>query len=184
MKSRFLLFLLFVLAYNARSYSQPYKDSIINNIRKVYQQINADKTLHVVTLAAPEFLGEEVQPDNGAGLKGYFKNDTLCRMVLEFGLSYAARKYDYCFSKGQIVFIYETEEDYPEKKDGGLNYDKMVLAFEGRYYYHNGKLIKPLFKGKKRAEGNTPAEYVKDLPADVKKYIRILQTHAKDKRSF
>ena len=180
MKPRYLL-LLFALANNVRSYSQSDKDSIIKNIRQVYQQINDDKTLHTVTLAEPEFLGEDVQLDGGAELKGYFKNDTLCKMVLAFGLSYAARKYDYYFSNGRIVFIYETEEDYPMKKDGGLNYDKMVLAFEGRYYYDNGKLIQPVFKGKKRAEGNTPAEYVKDLPADVKKYIRILQQYAKDK---
>jgi hypothetical protein len=109
---------------------------------------NADKTLHTVTLTAPEFLGEEAQPDNGAELKGYFNKDTLYRMELEFGLSYAACKYDYYFSKGQLVFIYETEEDYPTKTDGGLNYDKTVLAFEGRYYYNKGKLIKLFSKGK------------------------------------
>jgi hypothetical protein len=182
MKARYVSLLLLVLTCNARSYSQPDKDTIIKNIRQVFQQINGDKTLRTITLAEPEFLGKEVALDGGAELKGYFKNDTLCRMVLEFGLSYAMRKYDYYFSKGRVIFIYERELDYPEKKDGMLDYEKLVPAFEGRYYYDNNKLIRTYFKGKKRAEGNTPAQYVKDLPVDVKKYIRLLQAHAKNKK--
>jgi len=182
MKAQYVSLLLFALAYNARSYSQYDKDSIIKNIKEVYQQVNNDKALHVITLDEQEFLGDEVSLDGGAGLEGYFKNDTLCKMVVEFGLSYAMRKYDYYFNKGRVIFIYETEKDYPEKKDGMLDYENLKLAFEGRYYYDNGKLIRSLFKGKKRAEGNTPAEYVKDLPADFKKYIKTLQTHAKSKK--
>src|SRR5580658_7262063 len=81
------------------SHAQSHKDTVISSIRTIFQRINSDKSLRVVQLDAEEFLDEA--PDNGATLSGYFKGDTLYKMVLEVGISYAMRRWEYYFSKGR-----------------------------------------------------------------------------------
>ena len=115
-------------------------------------------------------------------MTGYFKGDTLSKMVLEIGLSYAMMRWEYYFYKKHIIFIYETEKDYPQDSTtGGLNNGKIVPAFEGRYYYENDKLISTLFKGKKRMDENSAASYIGGLPKmdEVRNYIIQLRKKAR-----
>lgn len=151
------------------------EDSVIQGIRQVFQQINKDSTLRKVVLDEHEFLGDESGLDNGAQLNGYFRGNTLCKMTMIIGLSFAMKEYDYYFRNGKIIFIYETERDFQLDKEGTMDYGKSVLGFEGRYYYDNGKLIMTLFKGKKRMDefDNKKAGYVKELPR-VTDYIKLL----------
>jgi hypothetical protein len=170
----------FYIAWPVESYAQTHKDSAISGIRRNFQRINSDKSLRVVRLDEEAFSDQNT--DNGGELSGYFRGDTLCKMVLDVGLSYAMIRWEYYFDKEQISFIYETEKDYPEDSaTGGLNNNKVVLAFEGRYYYDNGALINTIFKGKKRFIEDSPAAYIKALPKmpEIQGYIKLLKKRAR-----
>ncbi|HEV2355024.1 MAG TPA: hypothetical protein VGR89_12325 [Puia sp.] len=159
----------------AAARAQTPKDSVIAHARQVFRETNHDRTLRNVSLDEGEFTDETT--DNGGRLVGYFKGDTLCKMTLEIGLSYAMTRLDYYFEHGQVIFIYETEKDYPvESVSRGLDNTRLVLAFEGRYYYENGSLITYVFKGQKRFIDNNATAYIGALPSksDIRRYILLL----------
>jgi len=135
--------------------AQQSKDDKVASIRELFNQINGDSTLHKITLENEEVVGEEY-PDDGIELTGYFKGDTLCKMVVWTGLSYAVIKESYYFKGSALQFVYETEEDFAEAKPpgSGLNHKKLVHAFEGRYYFDQDKAFTILTKGKKRMESD------------------------------
>jgi hypothetical protein len=175
--------ILLVFTCVAASHAQTHKDSVISSIRTTFQRINGDKSLRVVQLDAEEFLEEA--PDNGAILRGYFNGDTLDKMVLEVGISYAMRRWEYYFGRGRVVFIYETDKYYRQDTvNGGLDKSNLDLAFEGRYYYENGALIHTIFKGKKKlleSDSNSPADYIKALPEkpEIDGYFKLLEKKLK-----
>jgi hypothetical protein len=164
------LFLLAILAAGASA--QTPKDSIIRNIRQVFQRINHDSTLRGVRLEAEEFLEEA--PDNGGELTGYFKGDTLKKMIFYVGPSYGLIEQQYYFDQGKIVFIYDTEKDFPATSTGELDVTKPHLVFEGRYYFDQGKLIEKILKGKKKFDIPIDAEYIADLLSSLPKYKKLL----------
>jgi hypothetical protein len=121
----------------------------IRDIDTFFRSIDEDSSMNKVTLSKAEFLGEDEH--GGASMTAYFKGDTLCKICTRVGLSYAAFQEYYYFDGGKLVFAYEVENDYPEKKDGGgLDYHKPVWAFEGRYYFDGYKAFSVLTKGKRR----------------------------------
>ncbi len=171
--------LLLVFASMSSPHAQTHKDSVLTAIRETFQQTNNNKSLRVVRLDEEEFLRQG--SDNGGDLKGYFRGDTLCKIVLEIGLSYAMKRWEYYFDKEQIIFIYETDRYYPvDSVNGGLDNTRLELAFEGRYYYENGVLINTLFKSKKRLldiSGNSTKTYINALPKkpEIDGYIKLLR---------
>jgi hypothetical protein len=175
--------ILLVATFANASYGQTHKDSVIAEIRRNFQRTNNDRSLRVIELDEEEFLGEGT--DNGGDLKGYFKGDTLCKMVLEVGLSYSMKRWEYYFDKGKVIFIYETDRYYPQDSvNGGLDNTRLELAFEGRYYYENGVLINTLFKGKKRlldTSSNSTTAYINALPKkpEIDGYIKLLRKKMK-----
>jgi superoxide dismutase len=47
------------------------------------------------------------------------------------------------FYKGKLIFILRKEEDFPyDEKLSGLDYSKLELGYENRYYFYNENLIK------------------------------------------
>lgn len=121
----------------------------IRDIRTVFLQIDKDSGMNHLTLGAEEFLGDEV-PDHGASLEGFFKGDTLCKMSTWIGLSYAVMKEHYYFSHGQLVFVYETEDDYSRNPDGSLNRKNPTRAFDARYYFDKDNVLQQLTSGKRK----------------------------------
>jgi len=111
------------------------KDSVIKNIKNLYKQINSGSTLKTVKLENKQFLPQ--MTDGGGFLTGYFKGEQLLKIHVWVGLSYGVRQLEYYFNNnGQLFFVYETEEDYPDKNNNGsLDYTKLYLAFEGRCYF-------------------------------------------------
>jgi hypothetical protein len=159
---------------------QTIKDSLIKNIRVVFQRINSDTTLRIVELTYEEF--EEAvggSPDNGGDVRGYFKKDTLYKLYLSVGPSFGLKDYEYYYDQGEIVFIYEKDQHYPVKKEGGLDQDKIVVGFEGRFYFNKGKLIAKVIK---RYDDFMAEEidkaYIKEL-LDVGTYVKQLRKHLK-----
>jgi len=154
------------------------KEEKILAIRQVFQNINHDSTLKRLKLDGEDFL--DFSPDNGAELTGYYKGDTLCKMIVEIGPSYGMCRYEHYYSYGQLVFIYEKQDVFPADSSGdGLNFNKLVLNFEGRYYFDKGRLIDIKTKGKKRFQEKIDTAYITGLVADSKSYIKSLKTHRK-----
>jgi hypothetical protein len=138
-------------------------DSRVVAISTVFQQIDNDTTLRTLVLKNQAFLGDEL-PAQGASLKGYFRGDTLCKMTTWIGLSDAIVKEHYYFSKGQLVFVYETEEDYRGK----------TPHFEGRYYFDGYKAFSVVTTGKKKMGPDDPHHYL-ELYHNANYYAGLLR---------
>jgi hypothetical protein len=154
------------------------KDTIIKHSRKLFQKINNDHTLKKLELDNEDFLPGG-QPDGGTSLTGYYKKDTIYKLSVWIGLSYCVRQYDYYLKNGKPFFIYETEKDFPETKDGGLDNSKLNLAFEGRYYLDDGKAIDIKITGKKRMDEKTTTASIMALVADAKSYAKLMSVRVK-----
>jgi hypothetical protein len=142
---RVLLIALF-LFFNFISYSQT-KEGVIKNIRQQFQLINADKTLKRVVLENEEFL--ENVPDGGGELKGFFRHDSLVKIIEWIGLSYGNRIREYYFINGNLFFAFEKFESFVETKNHDLDHSKTKITFEGRYYLNKNKIIDQKITGKR-----------------------------------
>lgn len=160
------------------AHGQMDKDPRIQNIRAIFQRINKDTLKEVEAEYDDEFMDSHPS-DNGVTLKGYFKKDTLLKMIEVGGPSYGSVTYVYYFDKGQPVFVFELERRFPPDKEGGLNHDKLVWGFEGRYYFDKGKLIHKVLKGNKF--GEIDDEYIKGI-LDITDDVRSLQKALHKKR--
>jgi len=122
-------------------------------------------------------------PDNGADVRGYFKKDTLYKLYMSMGPSFGLKDYEYYYDRGEIVFIYEKDQHFPPKKDGGLDHEKLVVGFEGRFYFNKGKLIAKVVK---RYDDFMAQEindaYVDYLLVDVAAYVEALRKHLNSKK--
>jgi len=159
------------------------KDSLIKNIRAVFQRINSDSTLREVSLD-PETMEEIIggAPDNGADVTGYFKNDSLRKIVMSFGPSYGMKDWEYYYDRGQVVFVYEKDQHFPVMKDGGLDHERLVVGFEGRFYFNKGRLIEKIIKRYDRFMAEEVDDsYIKDLLDDVDGYAQALRRQMKKK---
>jgi len=158
------------------------KDSLIRNIRAVFQRINSDSTLRAVDLDFEAFIeaaGEA--PDNGGEIRGYFRNDTIYKLVMGIGLSFGPKEYEYYYERGQVVFVYEKDSHFAVK-DGGLDHDHLVLGFEGRFYFNKGRLIEKIIKRYDQfMAGEIDENYINYLLDDTSIYIAALRKQMKKK---
>jgi hypothetical protein len=168
-----ILPLLLTVALSQASNGQTKADKILR-IKQAFQKINSDKSLKKKTIEDAEiFLGHAT--DGGGQLIGYFDKDTVCKIFVTVGLSYGMITDEYYFSKGQVVFVYESEKIFPENDSSdGLNYTKLKLSFEGRYYFENDKLIDKIIKGKRRFEDKD--KIASTFLADAKDYVTLVKT--------
>ena len=168
-----ILPLLLTVALSQVSNGQTKADKILR-IKQTFQKINSDKSLKKKTIDDPEiFLGHAT--DGGGQLIGYFNKDTVCKIFATVGLSYGTITDEYYFSNGRLIFVYETEKAFPDNDSSdGLNYTKLKLSFEGRYYFDNEKLIDKIIKGKRRFENNDNA--VSTFLTDAKDYVTLVKT--------
>lgn len=161
------------------------RDSLIKNIRIVFHRINRDTALRAVSLE--EETMEEViggSPDNGGDVTGYFKKDTIYKLVMSFGPSYGMKDWEYYYDRGQVVFIYEKDQHFPVKKDGGgLDHERLVVGFEGRFYFNNGRLVEKIVKRYDQfmAE-NIDDKYIKDLLDDSDLWVGAFRKQVKQKK--
>ena len=153
------------------------RDSLIRDIRTIFHRINTDTTLRVVSLDEEAF--EEAvggAPDNGGDVTGYFKKDTLVKLILSVGPSFGLKDYEYYYDQGRIVFIYEKDQHFPVLKDGsGLDHEKLVVGFEGRFYFNKGKLIAKLLDRRDQFMAEEVNDAYIDELLDVDTFIKALR---------
>ncbi|TMI75039.1 MAG: hypothetical protein E6H09_01745 [Bacteroidetes bacterium] len=145
------------------------KDQKIAAIRQEFRKINSDSTMTPFTLDDPEdFLGHAT--DGGAELTGSFKNDKLIKIAFSVGVSYGEKNREYYFRNGKLIFVFETEKDFPPDSLGNIG--KLSLAFEGRYYFDNDKLIHNIKKGKRLIQEDTSPQELLDEAAEFSKILK------------
>ncbi len=138
-------------------------------VRTAVQAINNDSGYQIRMRDNDYFTDvKDEATDNGQELKGYYKNGVLKKMVYSLGLSVCMKTYEYYFSDNELIFVFEKEDDYPPKGDG-LDYSRLVNAFEARYYLDKGKVFETKLKGTQRLdEGkNFFLQKMKSLLADL-----------------
>ncbi|PSL26422.1 hypothetical protein [Chitinophaga ginsengisoli] len=123
------------------------KSNTLLEIRNLYQQINSYKNYKTITIDdAEEFLGHAT--DNGGSLTGYYKGDTLKKVVEWVGLSNRVIQSEYYFEQNKLFFVYSTESRYRfNDSTQSFDYSKLDKTFNGRYYFSNGKLIDAIISG-------------------------------------
>jgi hypothetical protein len=153
------------------------KEDSINAIRRIFQDVNKDRTLRDVYLSGDDFLDHAA--DNGADLHGYYEKDSLRKMVFEIGLSYGMLRHEYYYNtSGQVVFVYDTEKSYPTT-DSGIDNSRLDLNFEGRYYFYSKGILDTKVKGELRFHKKVTPAYIAGLLKDGASYARILHKHLK-----
>jgi hypothetical protein len=142
----------------------------ISAIRSWVQKINRDTGYQTKVLENSFFTARNDASDNGQELTAYYKNVALKKLVFIVGLSYCTKTYEYYFNGDNLVFVFEKEADYPETKEGELDYSRLVPAFERRLYLDNNKIILTKIKGHQRILESKlrSIDILKTLQADLR----------------
>jgi hypothetical protein len=148
------------------------KSSTIAQVRNVFRQVNGYKNYKIVTIDdSEEFLGHGT--DNGGSLKGYFKGDSLKKIVEWVGLSNRVVQNEYYFNGGKLVFVYSTDSRCKSNdKTGEIDCSKFDKVFTGRYYFDSDKLIDTILNDKEHEK--TKAQDAGDFLTSSKGYIKLL----------
>jgi hypothetical protein len=171
------IFFALTLAYCSVTYGQT-KEDLVKNIRQSFQKINNDTTLTIVKLQNEDIPGETT--DGGEQLTGFFNGDSICKINDWIGLSFGVKQYEYYFTNGQLIFVYETEKGFHANDSlGSIDQTKLDLIFEGRYYLDKDKLIDRKIKGQKRFEEGSSAVFVQGLISQSKLLSKLLRSKLK-----
>jgi len=139
-------------------------------IKLKYQAINNEKNLRIKTISdAESFLDHAT--DNGGELTGYFKEDTLVKIIEWIGLSNRVLQTEYFFEYGKLFFVYSKESNYAFSTDS-IDYSKLNTVFAGQYYYQNEKLFNTMLSDRKREKSKTQDSALFIL--NSKKYAKLL----------
>jgi len=158
------LFILLPITLLAQSKAQ----SVIQ-IRQIVNAVNSDSSVTKVLINA-EYLAKlkkSATPyDGGEELTGYFKRDTLVKIVYSIGISTGLKTFEYYLQKDHVVFVYEQVDRYPyDEKQQQLNYNVLTNTFKGRYYLATGKVFKTIETGTIDGVKNGAIKLLKqDLP--------------------
>lgn len=138
-------------------------------IKAEYRRINTIKGLRVDSLDADRFL--EQAPDNGATLTGYFKGDSLLKMVAWIGLSNQVVQRDYYCRDGRPFFILVTVTPYGyDPKCEAIDYDHPGKPYSFRYYLDGKRLLRSV-----PAPHQPPPLTVPELLAEARDFARVLR---------
>ncbi|HEU0111600.1 MAG TPA: hypothetical protein VFQ73_12030 [Flavisolibacter sp.] len=144
-----ILFILATFAFVMPLYAQA-KTGLMANIRKEVALINSDSMYKKRTLENEAFM--ENMTDGGGKLTGYFKNKQIKKIYQWIGLSNGIEITEFYFKNGQLIFVYEQFNSFVYNNKDQPDLTKTETTFEGRYYFHNNKLIDYLTTGHNRFE--------------------------------
>jgi hypothetical protein len=177
--NKFIAFTFVAFLYLTNSYGQSKADmsSRLTQIRLVYQQINAYKNYKIVTIDdSEEFLGHAT--DNGGSLKGYYKGDSLKKVVEWIGMSNRIVQIEYYFDQGKLVFVYSTDSRCKfNNKTEEIDCSKFEKVAKGRYYFSDNKLIYTIFSDKE--DEKTKQEDAANYLISSIDYVKLLNGRRK-----
>lgn len=178
-----LLIIILILFLDANTaLSQTEKESI-NSIKTRFMWINEQTDFKISELNNEDYL--EHMPDNGGQMKGYFKNDTLYKIVEWFGPSYAIMITEYYLWNNELIFVYDIEKNFTQiidSSDGviGFDYSKTEIKYESRHYFVDGQEIKKVENGKRLMELSNSS----DFKSDAEVYRTVLENKNTNESSY
>lgn len=179
MTHRYYIPLTFFALLTLTTYGQGKEDKsyALSKIKKLYQQINEYKNYRTETIDDAEaFLGHGT--DNGASLTGYYKGDSLKKIIEWVGLSNKVIQNEYYFDQEKLFFVYATESRYSiNDTTQSPEHSKPDKVFKGRYYFNHDKLIDTILSDKEHAA--TKEQDAAHFLASGNDYFRLLKTKRK-----
>ena len=162
---------------NAYGQDKQDKTAAIAHIRQVFQQINGYKHYKVVTIDDSEdFLGDAT--DNGGSLRGYYKGDSLMKIVAWIGLSNRVVQHEYYFDKGKLVFVYATDSRCKSNdQTGEIDCSKFDRVSTARYYFSKDKLLDAILSDREKAK--TKQQDAADFLTSAMNYMKLLHARRK-----
>lgn len=149
---KFTISILSVFLFGVTLVAQDISEKFPDVIKRV-NAINSDRSFDSVVLTNEEFMTQ--MTDGGGELIGYYKKREIQKITKSIGLSYGIETFDYYFSSGKLMFIYETLNGFvPDDSLGTLDHTKTELNFIGRYYFKNQKLVDAETTGHNRFESD------------------------------
>lgn len=134
------------------------------SIKLEVKNINSVKNFEIITLDSEKFFKE--LPDGGIKVEAFIKDKEIYKIIQNVGLSYGILDTEYYFLNGQIIYITESENYFPDKNsDGQLEYNKLDFGFRTEYFFENEVLVDVVTKGEKRfkTEDNLQIKLEKDM---------------------
>lgn len=173
-----LFIIIFLLSTSTNLLSQSKKEAI-DSIKNHFDRINQQTDFTIVELNNEDYL--EQIPDNGGWLRGFYKNDTLCKIVEWLGLSYASMNTEYYLWNNELIFVYDMEINFHQKMDSsngfiGFDYSKSDVKYKSQHYFLNGKEISKQEEGNRLIKLSSP----KDFISKAETYKTILENKKKN----
>lgn len=167
MRLRLFTTALFLLVFMLPAGAQD--PQLITQIRKECSVINSDTGYQVIAMENEVFL--EQMTDRGGSLTGLYKAGKVRKINEWVGFSYWITITEYYFRDGQLIFCYNVHKRFPyDEKQEKLDETRTETAYEGRFYYHKGKLISKTETGT-RLDGKPAAPDWYSLSKD---YVALL----------
>lgn len=178
--SHYITLIIFSFLTSTATYGQQkdVKNYAVFKIKKIYQQINQYKNYKTITIDEVEnFTGHNT--DNGGSLTGYYKGDSLKKIVEWIGHSNKVIQNEYYLNNDKLAFVYSTERMYKfNKKTFSFDYSKLDdISKKGRYYFDNEKLIDAILSNKER--NDTQEEDATNFISTSKEYMQLLKEKRK-----
>lgn len=170
MKSFFTLTLLLLCSF---AFAQQ-ANTVINNTRKIIEQINKDSGYTIRKLENEEFL--EHMTDEGGQLTGYFKNGNLVKIIEWVGLSSCINITEYYLQDNQLIFTCTKGSEY-SYSDSLETFDrnKLNTTMECRLYFNHNKIIKQVLRGYTRCSGQPTIAFAKNYLDECSRYKKLLR---------
>ena len=121
----------------------------ISEIGKTFSKINTYKKYDVKSIEMGDCCGY-------GSLTGYYKNETLEKVVDYFESGDAVEITEYYYADGELVFVYQIYKEYQldEEKDA-----EEQVVYEGRFYLNKGEIIKEDVDGESELYLTPTGEY-------------------------
>ena len=150
----------------------------LSDIRLKYSKIDSYKSYVLVVIDDAESFLEHAT-DNGAQLTGYFKGDSLLKVVEEAGLSNRYVQNKYYLENDKLFFVYSNDSSYKfDDSTETFDYSKLIFTSGGKYYFEKGKLFHSILSNKDQQK--TRDEDAVDFLASIRKYIILLKAKRKE----
>lgn len=154
-------------------------------VRTADAQSGHRKHKHDYTVVIDDSTFVQAMPDRGAKLTGYYKEDTIQKIVTWFGFNFGDVRRDYYYWKDSLIMVIETQKLYSTAADAHVNPDSVKASYTGRYIFSHNELTDVSQKGT-YSISDTPAdkgEMEKTFLALSDKYLTLLDQKRANKKS-
>lgn len=154
----FLLFLNFTFGFSQN----------LKLIKKEVEKISNTKKFRIKNVPNDYFVNVKNEvTDNGQELQGFYKNGELKKMIHEVILSSQKIIFEYYFQNKKLIFV-KMKRFQIVDENGFL--DKIILDFEGDFFFYNQKMIKRIIIGDINEKTFDFIKLSNELKKDLKNY--------------